>query len=174
MIKNNSPAETSASPARTEPSHTQVVVNLRRANDVAKRALSLGRHPFGAILVAPDHTTVLMEQVNGGTVNHAEATLARHAAVNFSPDYLWACTLYTTAEPCAMCAATAYWANIGRMVYGIEEAQLLAMTGDSTENPTMSVPCRYIFAHSQKDVAVIGPIAEVEEEIAALHRGFWK
>lgn len=164
----------SPAPVRTEPSRAQIIANLRHANEVAKRALSLGRHPFGAILVAPDNTTILMEQVNGGTVNHAEATLARHAAVNYSPDYLWACTLYTTAEPCAMCAATAYWANIGRVVYGLEEQRLLELTGNSEENPTMSVPCRYIFEHSQKDVAVIGPVPEVEEEIAALHKGFWK
>jgi len=65
----------------------------------------------------PDHETVLLEQGNVSTVNHAEAVLARTADLNFTPDYLWDCTLYTTVEPCAMCAATQYWANIGRLVY---------------------------------------------------------
>jgi hypothetical protein len=37
----------------------------------------------------------------------------------------------------------------------------------------MAIPARYIFAHSQKAIQVTGPVPEVEEEIAALHRGFW-
>ena len=100
--------------------------------------------------------------------------LARTADMNFTPAYLWDCTLYTTVEPCAMCAATQYWANIGRLVYGMDERRLLALTGDSAENPTMDVPARYIYAHSQKAIEVIGPIPEVEEEIAELHQTFWR
>jgi len=155
------------------PTSEQMIRHLRRANAIAVRAVAMGHHPFGAILVGPDHETVLLEQGNVSTVNHAEAVLARTADMNFSPDYLWTCTLYTTVEPCAMCAATQYWANIGRLVYGMDERRLLALTGASAENPTMDVPARYIFAHSQKAIQVTGPVPEVEEEIAALHLGFW-
>ena len=158
----------------TAPSPDQIVRHLKRANEVAREAIAMGHHPFGAILVAPDHETVLLEQGNLGTVNHAEAVLARTADELYSPDYLANCTLYTTVEPCAMCAGTMYWANIGRLVYGMDERRLFAFTGSSQENPTMDVPCRYLFEHSQKDIAVTGPVAEVEEEIAALHRDFWK
>ena len=62
---------------------------------------------FGALLLAPDHETVLAEQGNIDTVNHAEATLARTVASQYAPDFLWDCSLVTTFEPCAMCAATA-------------------------------------------------------------------
>jgi tRNA(Arg) A34 adenosine deaminase TadA len=161
-------------PARSEPTPEQMLRHLRRANAIAKRAVAMGRHPFGAILVGPDHETVLLEQGNAGTVNHAEAVLARTADLNFTPGYLWGCTLYTTVEPCAMCAATQYWANIGRLVYGLDERRLLELTGDHAENPTMDIPSRYIFEHSQKDIRVTGPVPEVEEEIAELHRNFWK
>ncbi|MCG7367445.1 hypothetical protein MHZ90_15080 [Pantoea sp. ACRSH] len=68
---------------------------LRLSNEVARRAIALGNHPFGAVLVAPDNETVLLTQCNIDTVNHAESTLARIAASNFTPDYLWDCTLYT-------------------------------------------------------------------------------
>ncbi len=64
----------------------QVLRHLRRANEVARRAMALGRHPFGAILVAPDGETVLAEQGNVDTVNHAESVLARTAATNFTPN----------------------------------------------------------------------------------------
>ncbi len=151
-----------------------VARHLRRANDVARRAIALGRHPFGAILVAPDGETVLAEQGNVDTVNHAESVLARAAATNFAPEYLAHCTLVTTVEPCAMCAGTQYWANIGRLVYGMSERRLLELTGNHGENPTMDLPCRAVLAAGQKAIDVIGPVPEVEAEIAALHLDFWK
>lgn len=152
----------------------QVVSHLRRANEVARSAMSQGRHPFGAILVAPDGETVLAEQGNVDTVNHAESTLTRNAAASLAPDYLWECTLVTTVEPCAMCAGTQYWANIGRLVYGMTERRLLQLTGSHTENPTMDMPCRSVFAAGQKPVEVVGPVAAMEAEIAALHQTFWR
>ena len=156
------------------PTSEQTIRHLHRANAVARRATSFGHHPFGAILVGPDHETVLLEQGNVSTVNHAEAVLARTADMNFSAEYLSGCTLYTTVEPCAMCAGTIYWANIGRLVYGMAESRLRFITGSSHENPTLDVPCRYLFAHGQKDIDVTGPVEEVEGEIAELHQGFWK
>lgn len=152
----------------------QVLGHLKRANDVARRARDeLGRHPFGAILVAPDGETVLAEQGNVDTVNHAESVLARTAALNYPGEYLGRCTLVTTVEPCAMCAGTQYWANIGRLVYGLSERRLLALTGSHDENPTMDMPCRTVFAAGQKPIEVLGPVTEMEDEIAALHRDFW-
>jgi tRNA(Arg) A34 adenosine deaminase TadA len=152
----------------------QVIRHLQRANEVAHRATLLGRHPFGAILVAPDGETVLAEQGNVDSVNHAESVLARIAATNFAPDYLWECTLVTTVEPCAMCAGTQYWAHIGRLVYGMTEHSLLQLTGNHDENPTMNLPCRQVFSAGQKAIEVIGPVPEVEAEIVALHQSFWR
>jgi tRNA(Arg) A34 adenosine deaminase TadA len=146
---------------------------LRRANEVARRAMAMGRHPFGAVLVAPDGDTILAEQGNIDTVHHAEATLARTAWLNYPADYLAQCTLVTTFEPCAMCAGTIYWAHIGHVVYGAEETALLALTGNHPENPTLSLPCREVFARGQKHIEVVGPVPEVADEMIATHRGFW-
>jgi len=152
----------------------QAAAHLRRANEVARAAMAQGHHPFGALLVDTDGRTVLMEQGNVDSVNHAEAVLARAAAQRFTAERLWSCTLVTTVEPCAMCAGTQYWAHIGRLVYGLSEARLLQLTGNHAENPTLDLPCRELFAHGQKAITVIGPVAEVEDEIAALHRDFWR
>jgi len=168
------PSSLSTLPAQgLPPTADQIRRHLRRAQAVAERAISLGHHPFGAILVGPDQETVLLEQCNIDTVNHAESTLARVAATNFTPEFLWGCTLYTTVEPCCMCAGTAYWANIGRVVFGMTEHALLKVTGSHTENPTMSVPSRYVFDHCQKPVDLIGPVPDMEAEIADLQRRFW-
>jgi tRNA(Arg) A34 adenosine deaminase TadA len=158
----------------TEPTPAQIARHLRAANAIAQRALAAGHHPFGALLVGADHETVLIEQGNVDSVNHAEAVLARTAAARWSPEELWQCTLYTTVEPCCMCAGTQYWANIGRVVYGMSEHALLELTGNHAENPTMDLPCREVFAHGQKAMRVVGPVPEVEAEIAALHTAFWQ
>jgi len=157
----------------SEPSEAQMVQHLRHANAIARQTMNAGHHPFGAILVAADHETVLLEQGNLDTVNHAEATLARTAYARFAPDYLWHCTLYSTVEPCVMCAGAQYWANIGRLVYGMAEQRLLTLTGNHAANPTLDVPCRYVFEHGQKPIQVWGPMPAVEAEISQLHQTFW-
>jgi tRNA(Arg) A34 adenosine deaminase TadA len=151
----------------------EMIAHIRAANEVALTAAEHGHHPFGAVLVGPDGT-VIMRQGNINTVRHAESELARRAAEAYRPDFLWNCTMVSVGEPCAMCTGTLYWANIGRLVYGYEEAKLLAQTGDHPENPTMSLASRTVLASGQKPVEVIGPFPEIEEELLAPHRTFWQ
>ena len=148
---------------------------LRRCFDVARRARARGSHPFGAILVSPSGD-VLLEAENGylperDMTAHAERLLATSASRAHRPEFLAGCTLYTSAEPCAMCAGAAYWAGIGRVVYGLSERRLKAMTGAHDENPTLDLPCREVFARGQRHVEVVGPL--LEDEAAALHDGAW-
>ena len=107
-------------------------------------------------------------------MRHAETELARRAFAAYGPEFLWACTLVTTFEPCAMCAGTIYWANIGRVVYGVEETALLALTGDAAQNPTMRLPSRTVLGAGQKQIEVYGPFPELEAELVAPHRDFWR
>jgi tRNA(Arg) A34 adenosine deaminase TadA len=152
----------------------QVERHLRHANERARAAVASGHHPFAALLVAGDGETVLLEQGNVDTVNHAEAVLAREAARQFAPAVLWDCTLVSTVEPCAMCAGTQYWANIGRLVFGMTEHDLLGHTGNHAQNPTLALPCREVFARGQKPIQVLGPVPALQAEIAELHRRFWR
>ena len=88
-----------------------------------------------------------------------------------SPELLRDCTLYSSAEPCAMCAGAIYWAGVGRVVFGASERQLKAMTGDHPQNPTLDLPCTTVFAAGQRAVEVIGPL--LADEALALHHGAW-
>jgi tRNA(Arg) A34 adenosine deaminase TadA len=148
---------------------------LRRSFDVARRAVTHGNHPFGAILV-DENRNVLIETENGympahdGTA-HAERLLATQACTTLDPDVLRKATLYTSAEPCAMCAGAIYWAGIGRVVYGLSEHRLRAVTGNHPENPTLDLPCREVFKSGQRATDVVGPLIESEAE--ALHAGIW-
>jgi tRNA(Arg) A34 adenosine deaminase TadA len=148
---------------------------LRRSFEVARRAMSHGNHPFGAILV--DRIgNVLIETENGympdhdGTA-HAERLLATQACTTLSPATLGTATLYSSAEPCAMCAGAIYWAGIGRLVYALSERRLRDITGNHPENPTLNLPCRDVFASGQRSTEVVGPL--LEDEAAALHDGVW-
>jgi tRNA(Arg) A34 adenosine deaminase TadA len=148
---------------------------LRRTFDVARRAHRRGNHPFGAILVGPAGE-ILLESENGylpdhDMTAHAERLLATEASKAHRPPFLASCTLYTSAEPCAMCAGAIYWAGIGRVVYGVSERRLKRMTGNHAENPTLDLPCRTIFDAGQRRVEVVGPL--LEDEAAALHEGVW-
>lgn len=151
----------------------QMLAHLRAADEVAREAAQHGHHPFGAVLVGPDDR-VLMRQGNLDTVRHAETELARRAAAAYPAKFLWSCTLVSTGEPCAMCTGTLYWANIGRLVYGYEEAKLLGETGDHPDNPTMNLSSRTVLASGQKPIEVVGPFPEIEDELLEPHRSFWR
>lgn len=150
---------------------------LRRANEIARKAREEGNTPFGALLTGPDGE-ILMEQGNAehelnDATAHAEMTLVSRASRTYSKSFLGGCTLYTTCEPCPMCSGGIYWSNIGRCVFGITEKRLLELTGSSDLNPTFDMGAGRVFAAGQKDIALEGPFAEVEEEIVEVHKGFW-
>lgn len=150
---------------------------LARAIEVSRMARAEGNTPFGALLVDGDGN-IVMEQGNieisaKRCTGHAEATLADRASHEYSKDFLWDCTLYTTAEPCAMCAGAIYWANIGTVAYAMTERRLLELTGSNDQNPTFDLPCRDVFSKGQKDIKVVGPFPSLEEEAAKVHEGFW-
>ena len=149
---------------------------LREAIAVAAKAKSKGNHPFGAVLVDA-HGKVVAEGENtflvDGGPGHAETNLARLAARSFPADYLEKCVLYTSVEPCCMCAGTIYWANIGAVVFGMTEHRLLEITNGHAENLTQDLPCTVVFGAGQRTVSVRGPFAELAEEIAKDHMGFW-
>ncbi|PYE46655.1 cytidine/deoxycytidylate deaminase-like protein [Rhizobium sp. PP-F2F-G20b] len=148
---------------------------LRQTFDIARRAQTHGNMPFGALLTGPEGE-VLIEMENGyfpdlDATAHAERLLATEASKRYREPFLATCTLYSSAEPCAMCAGAIYWTGIGRVVYGLSEHTLKTLTGDHPDNPTMDLPSRAVFAAGQKTIAVVGPC--LEEEAGALHVGAW-
>ena len=156
------------------PNREEVQAGIRECLKVQGRAVQNGKLPFGACLMESDNTTVVLTQGNVDHVNHAESTLARSAAAQFTQEYLWTCTLYTTWEPCAMCASTIYWANIGRIVYAASNDQLQQLTGKNNPlNMTMKWHCRDILRDSQKDIDIIGPIPRIDKVVMMESDVYW-
>jgi tRNA(Arg) A34 adenosine deaminase TadA len=145
---------------------------LRRALDLARHSRASGQHPFGA-LVVDAAGRVLGEGVNAfdsDVTGHAEVNAVR-AAHKQDARALRGATLFSSAEPCAMCSGAIYWSGIARVVYALSEERLLQLTGSHPENPTLSLPCREVFARGQRPVEVVGPV--LEDEAARAHEGFW-
>lgn len=140
--------------------------HMREAFAVARRARAHGNRPFGALLVAgngavlaaAENSQVSDEQVFA----HAEMNLLQRAVQEFTPDVLATSTLYTSAEPCAMCAGAIFWSGISRLVYGLSGDRLHEMSGFS---PHMLVAsARDVLGRTGRQVEIIGPIFEAEAE----------
>jgi tRNA(Arg) A34 adenosine deaminase TadA len=149
---------------------------LRRAIELAREARALGRHPFGSLVVNARGEIVVESHNNavppaGDPTQHAETLACAAAAKKISEAELAGCTLYTSTEPCAMCAGAIYWVGIGRVIYALSEKGLLLYTGSHKENPTLDLPCREVFARGQRPIVVEGPF--LEEEAGRVHEGFW-
>ncbi|CAN5332071.1 nucleoside deaminase [soil metagenome] len=155
--------------SRTDESH------LRQAIAISARAVAHGNHPFGALLVDAAGAVVLEAEntvtTGSDATGHAETNLVRLATKSFDLAALRTSTLYTSCEPCAMCTGAIYWAGIGRIVYALAEHELLPLTGDHPDNPTLDLPCREVLARGQRAVAVDGPALEAEARLP--HLGFW-
>ena len=87
--------------------------HLRTAIEVAQRAREHGNHPFGALLVDENNQVLLQAENSVVTgkdcTGHAETNLMRLATQHYSPEKLSTCTLYTSTEPCTMCAGAIHW-----------------------------------------------------------------
>jgi tRNA(Arg) A34 adenosine deaminase TadA len=162
-------------PASSEPYSSEDDRHLLASIALSEQAVAHGNYPFGALLV-DEHGTVLVEAENTVTTacdstGHAEINLMRAASKRYSLDELRRCTLYVSAEPCAMCAAAIYWGNVGRVVFGLGVAGVVDVAEGAHDVPTLAMPCRAVFDHCAGRVNVSGPHRETEAR--AVHERFW-
>ncbi len=148
---------------------------LRIAFDVARRAVERGNMPFGAVLV-DEHGDVVLEGQNTAITEHdptghAETNLMRKAGRRFEPDYLERCTMYSSAEPCAMCAGAVYWVGVRRIVYGLDITSLDQIVGADPLNPTPHLRAEVVLNGGKYPIAIDGP--GLIDEARSVHEGFW-
>ena len=147
---------------------------VRAAIDVARKAREHGNHPFGAVLV-DGRGAILMEAENtvvtdSDCTGHAETNLMRQASKAYDSGFLAECTLYTSTEPCPMCAGAIFWGNVRRVVFGLSGKALYEMRAEDAEE-VLDLPCREVLARGQRPIEVVGPL--LEDEASKVHEGFW-
>ncbi|CZG49062.1 deaminase [Legionella pneumophila] len=87
--------------------------------------------PYGAMIVYDDKE-ILLKSVNSAHNNplmHGELSVIHRLFDNGFDGDASKLSLYTTAEPCPMCAAAIYWAMIPKVVYGSSIAFLHELFG---------------------------------------------
>lgn len=141
---------------------------LREAIAQARAARAAGNLPFGAILVDAGGRILLRQQntqlTSGDCTGHAENLLVAAASRLHPPELLNGCTLYASAEPCAMCAGAIYWSRIGRVVYAVSEATACRVLEGETRKWGLDLPCRDVFSRGCRSVEVIGPVPALQDE----------
>jgi len=100
---------------------------LRRAIELAANAVEIGDAPYGSLLADADGK-ILIEEHNtvrrdNDIASHPELKLARWAAAELSPEAAAQTTMYTSCQPCGMCAGGIARSGLGRVVYALSSDQ---------------------------------------------------
>ena len=106
-------------------------MSLLRAIELAAEARAAGNPPFGSLLVGPDGA-VLAEERNTSVTDdditaHPELKLARWAAQSLAPEVAAGTTMFTSCQPCGMCAGAIERSGLGRVVFALSTEQLNAL-----------------------------------------------
>src|SRR5918994_2886034 len=102
------------------------------AIEESRKGLRAGERPFGAVVVRRDEivaTAYSIVESSGDPTNHAETRAVRAAGAHLKNPSLTGCTLYTSCDPCPMCAGAMFNSHIDRLVIGASSQALMRLTG---------------------------------------------
>jgi tRNA(Arg) A34 adenosine deaminase TadA len=142
--------------------------HVERAVALAREAGDRGDGPYGSVLVRDGDRVAEAsnrERTDDDIALHPELTLARRAAREATPDERRRTVMYTSTEPCPMCAGGIAIAGLGAVVYAVSGARAAELRGGRAPPP-----CETTFDGWGADVAVRGGVRRTEGE--AVHREF--
>jgi tRNA(Arg) A34 adenosine deaminase TadA len=132
--------------------------HLRRAIELAGEALAAGSLPFGSLLVGPAGD-VLAEDRNTAVPDrditaHPELKLARWAARELELEVAQGTTMYTSTQPCPMCAGAIARSGLGRVVFALSGPQYDELTPATfkTKAPDIAQDGPALFAEARVHV----------------------
>jgi len=97
---------------------------LKEALKEARKAFSIGEVPVGALVVKEGRVVSRAfnrKEVLQDPTAHAELLAIREASRKLNSWRLTGCTLYSTVEPCVMCAGAIIQARVERVVYAVAD-----------------------------------------------------
>ncbi len=150
---------------------------LRKAIVWSHAARRRGNRPFGAVVVSAAGEVLAEAYCNtaetGDVTGHAETNAVRALRDRGLPrEELAGATIYSSGEPCVMCAGAIFWSGIGRVVFGIDAERLRMFRGEHADQRDAELSCRDVFRASPHAIECIGPA--LIDEAGAAHVGAWK
>lgn len=142
---------------------------IKKSIALAQQARDKGNHPFGALLVKNGEVILTAENTvhsDQDPTRHAELNLVSRASQQFDPQILEGTILYTSTEPCVMCAGAIYWVGVRQVVFGCSNQALGDLAGLG-----LGLTCRQVFAQGTQSTEVTGPV--LEQEALTVHQGYW-
>jgi len=142
---------------------------IKKTYQLAKSAQAKGNHPFGALFVVRNRVVSVSENTvltDNDITRHAELNLVSQITQELDAESLNQGILYTSTEPCAMCAGAIFWAGISKIVYGCSADVLGEIAGGA-----FVVPCRDLLKYGKRHINVAGPV--LGDQGAEIHRRFW-
>lgn len=117
--------------------------------------------PYGAIIVYDDREILLksVNSANNHPLMHGELSVIHTLFSNGFDGDRSKLSLYSTAEPCPMCAAAMYWAMIPKVFYGSSIAFLHDLFGRQIQ-----IGAREILSHTPSfyEAELVGGVMEEE------------
>ncbi|MFO0972591.1 MAG: nucleoside deaminase [Phycisphaerae bacterium] len=133
---------------------------MRSAIDQARAGIADGQSPFGAAVVRGDRLVVAAHNEvwhRCDPTAHAEVVTIQKAAAALRSIDLSGCVMYTTTEPCPMCAAAIHWSRLDAVYYGatIADAQRAGFN-------ELSLPIDEVYRRGASRVQIIPGVAAAE------------
>jgi tRNA(adenine34) deaminase len=138
----------------------------------AKRARDRGDYPIGAVItrLIGNQEVVIASAGNrvktsGSSIKHVELETLKYVSSGYGrylPDFV----LYSTHEPCAMCAGACVWSKIGAVVFGVSQEDITAYgKKHGTEEfkwRACLISCKYVLEKGGLDAPVFGSFSRPE------------
>ncbi|WP_424020012.1 nucleoside deaminase (plasmid) [Halorientalis pallida] len=138
--------------------------HMQAAFELAREAAARGDEPFGSVLVRND-TVVMAESNRVNTESdirrHPELHLAHRACNEYDPDERPEIVMYTSTEPCPMCAGGMERAGFGGVVYSVGGDEIAAFQGRKPSTRAAEI---------LDDTRVVGPL--LNDEGRQIHEVF--
>ncbi|GAB3839633.1 nucleoside deaminase [Hymenobacter jeollabukensis] len=116
---------------------------MARCHQLAAEAAAHGESPVGALVVRAGAVVAAAAEATrrqADVTAHAELRALQQARQQLGSADLSDCTLYSTHEPCVMCAYVIRYHRIGRVVYGQASAYLGGVSSAFALLTTQEVP----------------------------------
>lgn len=131
---------------------------MQKAIGLAKESAKKGNYALASVIVKGDEIISIgmnkLKTSNDPTL-HGEIDAIRNACKKLGSHYLKECVLYTTHEPCPMCASAAIWAKMKGIVFGAYKEDSLKKSGENFSWRQINISCKDVLLKGEPKLEIV-------------------